>query len=225
LLNARPLRPISISAKLSDYPPSAEKITWKLQISSVEQGDYVTILTALPSLSQTPYATSQILSTYSRVKDALSFTPTTPFSLKEGAIVLSLAIGFGATPTEEKYLFDTRTPVTLLNGIALKVEATGELTLLVANGTTTSSITSASVPAWTSGAVTEIVAEWDSNTTSPLRRISFEGTTVAEDTSTALPTGLDALTISNIQLGTDANATKHIDSEFIRVVCLKRPRA
>ncbi len=222
LFNARPVKPFSISTSLSDYPPSTEKITWKLQIGSVEQGDFVTLITSLPSMAQTPFATSQILSTVSRVKDNLSYSPDVAFDLEEGAAVLSLAIGFDVAPTEEKYIFDSRTPTTLLNGASLKVEATGELTFLIADDTSTVSVTSASAPPWVSGAISDVVVEWSS--AQPLMRITFDGTIVVEDTTTALPTGLDAITVSSVQLGSDADVTKHIDSEFIRAVFLKRPR-
>ncbi len=223
LFNARPLKPFSISAKISDYPPTVAKITWRLEIGSVEQGDFVTVRTALPSLSQTPFATSQILSEGSRVKDNLSFAPNIPFALEEGAAVLNMAIGFDDAPTEEKYIFDSRSPTTLLDGAALKVEATGELTLLISNGVSTTSVTSATIPAWISGTVSEIVAEWSDS--EPLMRITFDGNIIAEDMVTSLPTGLDAITMSIIQLGSNADVTKHIDSEFIRAVFLKRPRA
>ncbi len=104
MVNARPVRPFSLSAKLSDYPPTTEKITWKLHLGSVEQGDFVTLITALPSMAQTPFATSQVLSDKSRVKDNLSFAPDVPFALEEGAAVISMAIGFQGAPTEEKYI-------------------------------------------------------------------------------------------------------------------------
>jgi hypothetical protein len=223
MFNARPVRPFSISAKLSDYPPTTEKITWKLQLGSVEQGDFVTLITSVPSLSQTPFATSQITVEGSRVKDNLSFAPDVPFALEEGAAVISMAIGFQGTPTEEKYIFDSRSPGTLLNGCALKVEPTGELTFLISDDTTTKSLTSATVPAWSSGAVSEVVAEWSD--TAPLMRITFDGQIIATDTSTALPANLGGVTTALVQLGSDANATKHIDSEFIRFTFLKRARS
>ena len=222
MFNARPVRPFSLSAKLSDYPPTTEKITWKLQLGSVEQGDFVTLITSLPSLSQTPFATSQVITDGSRIKDNLSFAPDVPFALEEGAAVISMAIGFQGTPTEEKYIFDSRTPGTLLNGCALRVEPTGELTFLISDDTTTTSVTSATVPAWVSGAVSEVVAEWSD--TAPLMRIQFDGVIMANDTSTALPANLGGVTTPVIQLGSDADVTKHIDSEFIRAVFLKRPR-
>ena len=222
MFNARPVRPFSISAKLSDYPPTTEKITWRLQLGSVEQGDFVTLITALPSMAQTPFATSQVLSDESRVKDNLSFAPDVPFELEEGAVVVSMAIGFQGTPTEEKYIFDSRTPSTLLNGCALKVEATGELTFLIKDDTTETSLTTATVPAWVSGAVSEVVVEWDR--VAPLMRITFDGTVVAEDTTSPLPVNLPDATMSVIHLGSDANVANHIDSEFIRAVFLKRPR-
>lgn len=228
LFNARPVKPFSISANaawagdVSDYPESTEKITWKLQLGSVEQGDFVTLITALPSLSQTPFATSQVLSDGSRVKDNLSFAPDVPFALEEGAAVISMAIGFQGAPTEEKYIFDTRSPGTLLNGSALKVEDDGRLTFLISDDITTTSITSATAPAWVSGAISEVVAEWSN--TAPLMRISFDGQIIATDVSTALPANLTGVTTPVIQLGSDSDVTKHIDSEFIRAVFLKRPR-
>ncbi len=222
MFNARPVKPFSISAKLSDYPPTTEKITWRLQLGSVEQGDFVTLITSLPSLSQTPFATSQILSDGSRVKDNLSFAPDVPFALEEGAVVISMAIGFQGTPTEEKYIFDSRTPGTLLNGCALKVEADGKLTFLIKDDTTTTFVTSVTAPAWTSGAVSEVVAEWSD--TAPLMRITFDGEIIATDISTALPANLSGVTTPVVQLGSDANVANHIDSEFIRAVFLKRPR-
>jgi hypothetical protein len=134
-----------------------------------------------------------------------------------------MAIGFQGTPTEEKYIFDTRTPGTLLNGCALRVDANGELTFLISDDTTTTSVTSTgTVPAWTSGAVSEVVAEWSD--ARPLMRITFDGVIVANDTSTALPANLSGVTTPVVQLGSDADVTKHIDSEFIRAVFLKRPR-
>jgi hypothetical protein len=233
MFNARPVKPFSISAnpewgsppttgEYSDYPESTAKITWRLQLGSVEQGDFVTLITSLPSLSQTQFATSQILSAGSRVKDNLSFAPDVPFALEEGATVISMAVGFQDAPTEEKYIFDSRTPGTLKNGCALKVESTGELTFLIWDDTTESKVTSATVPAWTSGAVSEVVAEWSD--TAPLMRITFDGQVIAEDTSTALPTNLSGVTTPVVQLGSDANVANHIDSEFIRAVFLKRPR-
>ncbi len=223
MFNARPVRPFSISAKISDYPPTTEKITWRLQLGSVEQGDFVTLITALPSLTQTPFATSQVLSDGSRIKDNLSYAPDVPFALEEGAAVISMAIGFQGTPTEEKYIFDSRTPGTLLNGSALKVEADGRLTFLITDDTgSTASVTSATAPAWTSGAVSEVVAEWSSS--APLMRISFDGQIIVTDTTTPLPTGLIDKTVSVVQLGSDSNVANHIDSEFIRAVFLKRPR-
>ncbi len=222
MFNARPVRPFSISAKLSDYPPTTEKITWRLQLGSVEQGDFVTLITALPSLTQTPFATSQVLSDESRVKDNLSFAPDVPFELEEGAVVISMAIGFQGAPTEEKYIFDNRTPGTLLNGCALKVEATGELTFLIKDDTAEVSLTTATVPAWISGAISEVVVEWSS--AAPLMRISFDGQIIATS-STALPVNLAGITIPVVHLGSDSDATKQIDSEFIRAVFLKRPRS
>ena len=222
MFNARPVRPFSISAKLSDYPPTTEKITWRLQLGSVEQGDFVTLITALPSLTQTPFATSQVLSGKSRVKDNLSFAPDVPLDLEEGAVVISMAIGFQGTPTEEKYIYDSRSPGTLLNGSALRVEPTGELTFLISDDTTTASLTTSTAPAWVSGAISEVVVEWSS--AAPLMRISFDGQIIATDTSTALPTGLVGTTTSVVQLGSDANINSNIDSEFIRAVFLKRPR-
>jgi hypothetical protein len=104
----------------------------------------------------------------------------------------------------------------------LRVEPTGELTFLISDDTTTTSVTSATVPAWVSGAVSEVVAEWSD--TAPLMRIQFDGVIMANDTSTALPANLGGVTTPVIQLGSDADVTKHIDSEFIRAVFLKRPR-
>ncbi len=222
MFNARPVRPFSLSAKLSDYPPTTEKITWRLQLSSVEQGDFITLITALPSMTQTPFATSQVLSGESRVKDNLSFAPDVPFDLEEGAVVVSMAIGFQGTPTEEKYIYDSRSPGTLLNGSALKVEADGRLTFLISDDTTTASLTTASAPAWVSGAISEVVVEWSNS--SPLMRISFDGMIIATDTSTALPENLAGITTPSVQLGSDANVVNHIDSEFLRAVFMKRPR-
>jgi hypothetical protein len=143
--------------------------------------------------------------------------------LEEGAAVISMAIGFQGTPTEEKYIYDSRSPGTLVNGTALKVEADGRLTFLITDSTgATESVTSATAPAWTSGAISEVVAEWSN--TAPLMRISFDGTIIATDTSTALPSGLVDSTVSVVQLGSDSDVANHIDSEFIRAVFLKRPR-
>lgn len=222
LFNARPLKPFSIQASVSEYPPTTEKITWRLQIGSVEQGDFVTIRTAVPSLTQTPFATSQVLSGQTRSKDNLSFSPTEPFSLLEGAAVLSMAIGFDVAPTEVKYIFDTRNPTSVDRGVALRVEADGNLTLLIQDDLTTSSLSTTTAPAWISGEIAEVVAEW--SITTPLLRISFNGTTVAEDTSTVLPVNLANFNISTIQLGSDVSIANHIDSEFIRAVFLKNPR-
>jgi len=222
LFNARPLKPFSVEAAVADYPPTTEKVTWKLQIGSVEQGDFVTIRTAVPSLAQTPFATSQILSEAIRTKDNLSFSPTTPYDLTTGAAVVSMAIGFDVAPTETKYIFDTRDPSSLDKGVALRVEPDGNLTLLIQDDTTTTSLSTTVAPAWVSGAITEIVAEW--SLTSPLLRISFNGATVAEDTSSALPMNLANFNISTIQLGSDVSIGSHIDSEFIRAVFLKAPR-
>jgi hypothetical protein len=67
-----------------------------------------------------------------------------------------------------------------------------------------------------------VVAEWSD--TAPLMRITFDGVVMANDISTALPTNLAGVTVPVVQLGSDADVTKHIDSEFIRAVFLKRPR-
>ncbi len=225
MFNARPVRPFSISASpygVSNYPPSTEKVTWRLQLGSVEQGDFVTLITALPSLTQTPFATSQVLSDGSRVKDNLSYAPDVPFALEEGAVVISMAIGFQGTPTEEKYIYDSRSPGTLLNGTALRVDATGTLTFLIADDTTTMLLTTSTIPNWVSGAISEVVVEWSN--TAPLMQITLDGEILETDDTTPLPVNLEGVTTSVVQLGSDADVTKHIDSEFIRTVFLKRPR-
>ncbi len=222
LFNARPLRPFSISAQPSEYPPTTEKFTWRLEISSVDQGDFITIRTAVPSVTYTPFATSQVLEEQTRVTDNLSYAPATPFDLIEGAAVFNLAIGFDGTPIEEKYIFDTRDSATLDKGVALRVNADGTMTLLVQDDTTTASVVSTIIPAWISGKVSEVVAEWSNAT--PLMRISVDGTIVIEDTTTALPANLEDFNISSIQLGADASVMGNLDSEFIRAVFLKRPR-
>ena len=127
-------------------------------------------------------------------------------------------------PTEEKYIFDGRTPITLIEGVAVKVESDGQLTFLISNTTTTATLVTTTAPAWVSGAITEIVAEWRSGT-NPLMRLSVDGTVVAEDLVTVLPTGLTDLTMSTIAFGSDANVAKQIDSEFLRTTWLKRPRS
>jgi hypothetical protein len=222
LFNARPLLPFHIDAKVSEYPPTTEKVTWKLEIGSVDQGDYVTIRTSVPSMTQTPFAGSQILSDLSRTEDNLNFAPSTPFELVEGAVVMSLAIGWDVAPTESKYLLDTRDSSSLDQGIALRVEADGNLTLLVQDSATTTSLATTTPPTWVFGAITEVVMEWSA--LAPLMRLSVDSAVVAEDTTTALPSGLEDLSISSVQLGSDAQANNHADSEYVRIVFLTRPR-
>jgi hypothetical protein len=222
LFNARPLIALSIEAQPSEYPTSTEKFTWRLEISSVDSGDYIQILTALPSVTYTPFATSQVLTSYTRTADDISFVPDTAFALGEGAAVFSLALSFTGAPTETKWIFDTRDSVNLNNGIALRVNANGTLTLLVQNATTTSSVTTPTATSWVAGTVVEVVAEWSSTT--PLMQISVGGTTLVTDTSTALPTGMALITASAIQLGANAQALEALDGEIIRATFLKRPR-
>ena len=221
LFNARPLAPFSIQAQPSEYPASTEKFTWRMEISSVNQGDYVTVRTALPSVTYTPFATSQVLSEQTRVIDNLSFVPDDPFTLFDGAAVFSLAIGFNGTPTEPKWVFDTRESAGLTSGVALLVNADGTLTMYVQNATETVSVSTPAAPAWISGKVSEIVAEW--RTTSSLLRISFDGVTLVEDVATALP-DMDGILANSIQLGANAQVSGSLDSEFVRAVFLKRPR-
>jgi hypothetical protein len=221
LFNARPLRPFSIEAQPSEYPATTEKFTWRLEIASVDQGDYITIRTAVPSVTYTPFATSQVLTGMTRVVDNLSYVPDTPFALEEGAALFNLAIGFQDAPTEVKYIFDTRDSATLNKGAALRVNADGSLTLLVQGAALTESLTSPSVD-WISGKVTEVVAEWSE--AGQLLRITVDGTVVAEDTAAVLPTDLEDFTISSIQLGADSQVQGNLDSEFIRAIFLKRPR-
>ena len=123
---------------------------------------------------------------------------------------------------EEKYIFDTRDSATLDKGVALRVNADGTMTLLVQDDTTTSSVVSTTIPAWVSGKVSEVVAEWSN--VRPLMRISVDGAIVIEDTTTALPDNLEDFNISSIQLGANALVMGNLDSEFIRAVFLKRPR-
>ena len=102
------------------------------------------------------------------------------------------------------------------------VNADGTMTLLVQDDTTTTSVTSTIIPEWISGQVFEVVAEWSNAT--PLMRISVDGDTVVEDTTTDLPANLENFDISSIQLGANALVMGNLDSEFIRAVFLKRPR-
>jgi hypothetical protein len=222
LFNARPLAPFSIQAQPSEFPASTEKFTWRLEIGSVNQGDYVTVRTALPSVTYTPFATSQVLSEQVRVSDNLSFVPDEPFTLLDGAAVFSLAIGFEGTPTEPKWVFDTRESVGLTSGVALLVNADGTLTLFVQNATETTSVSTPAAPAWVSGKVTEIVAEW--RTAPALLRISVDGTTLIEDAATALP-DMEGILATSLQLGADKQVSGSLDSEFVRAVFLKRPRS
>lgn len=221
LFNARPLKPFSIQAQPSEYPASTEKFTWRLEISSVNQGDYVTVRTALPSVTYTPFATSQVLSEQTRVIDNLSFAPDEAFTLLDGATVFNLAIGFNGMPTEPKYVFDTRESTGLTSGVALLVNADGTLTLSLQNATETVSVSTSASPLWVSGKVSEVVAEW--RTAPALLRISVDGDTLVEDTSTALPDMTDILATS-IQLGSNSQVQGSLDSEFVRAVFLKRPR-
>jgi hypothetical protein len=222
LFNARPLIALSIEAQPSEFPLSTEKFTWRLEITSVDPGDYIQILTALPSVTYTPFATSQVLTSYTRTADDISFVPETAFEMEEGAAVFSLALSFTGAPTETKWIFDTRDSVNLNNGVALRVNADGTLTLLVQNATTTSSVTTPTATAWVAGAVVEVVAEWSNAT--PLMQISVDGTTLVTDTSTALPTGMTLITAPVIQLGANAQALEALDGEIIRATFLKRPR-
>jgi hypothetical protein len=221
LFNARPLKPFSIQAQPSEYPASTEKFTWRLEIGSVDQGDYVTVLTSLPSVTYTPYATSSVLSEETRAIDNLSFAPSEPFTLEDGAAIFNLAIGFNGTPTEPKWVFDTRESVGLTSGVALLVNAGGTLTLFVQDATNTVSASTSTAPAWISGKVHEVVAEW--RTSPSLLRITVDGTTMVEDTTTALPDMTDILATS-IQLGADKQVQGSLDSEFVRAIFLKRPR-
>jgi hypothetical protein len=221
LFNARPLKPFSISAKPSEYPATTEKFTWRLEIASVSQGDYVTVITALPSVTYTPFATSQVLSGESRAIDSLSFTPDDPFTLEEGAVVLNNAIGFEVTPTETKWFFDTRESAGLTSGVALRVNADGTLTLFVQNSTETAYVSTSTAPSWVSGEVHEVVAEW--RTDPSLLRVSVDGVTLIENTTTALP-DMTGITATSIQMGSDSQVAGSLDSEFVRAVFLKRPR-
>jgi hypothetical protein len=222
LFNARPLTPFSIEAQPSEFPATTEKFTWRLEIGSVSQGDYVTILTAMPSVTYTPFATSQVLSSETRALDNLSFAPEVPFDLIEGAAVFSLAMGFNDAPTEQKWIFDTRDPINLASGVALGINADGTLTLRVQDATTTASAATPAAPAWASGVVTEVVAEWRSAPS--LLRIVVDGVTLIEDTASTLPDMAD-ITATSVQLGSDAQNQGSLDSEFIRAVFLKRPRS
>jgi hypothetical protein len=220
LFNARPLKPFSIEAQPSEIPATTEKFTWRLEIGSVNQGDFVTVRMAVPSVTYTPFATSQVVSTETRVTDSLSFAPDEAFSMEDGAAVFNLAIGFEGAPTEPKWIFDTRESLT--SGVALGVNADGTLTLYVQNATDpVVSASTSSAPAWISGKVHEVVAEW--RTTPSLLRITVDGVTLEEDVSTALP-DMDGILASSIQLGSDAQVAGSLDSEFVRAVFLKRPR-
>ena len=221
LFNARPLKPFSIQAQPFEYPASTEKFTWRLEIGSVNQGDFVTVRMAVPSVTYTPFATSQVVSGETRVTDSLSFAPDEAFTLVEGAAVFNLAIGFEALPTEPKWIFDTRESVGLTSGVALLVNADGTLTLFVQNATETVPASTSAAPAWISGKVHEVVAEW--RTAPALLRITVDGVTMVEDVSTALPDMTDILAAS-IQLGSDSQVSGSLDSEFVRAVFLKRPR-
>jgi hypothetical protein len=222
LFNARPLKPFSISAQPFEYPASTEKFTWRLEIGSVNQGDYVTVRLALPSVTYTPFATSQVVSEETRTTDSLSFAPDEAFTLEDGAAVFNLAIGFEGLPTEPKWVFDTRESVGLTSGVALLVNADGTLTLLVQNATEMVSASTSVAPAWISGNVHEVVAEW--RTAPALLRITVDGDTLIEDVSTALP-DMEGILASSIQLGSDSQVSGSLDSEFVRAVFLKRPRA
>jgi len=219
LFNARPLKPFSIQAQPSEYPATTEKFSWRLEIGSVNQGDYVTVRLAVPSISHTPFATSQVLTDEIRATDNLSFAPDVPFDMVEGAAVFSLAIGFEATPTEPKWVFDTRDPITLVNGVALKVNVDGTLTLLVQDAATTGTITTPTPTSWVSGKITEVVAEWSSS----LLRISVDGVTLIEDLAATVP-DMTGITATSVQLGADSNVSGSLDSEFVRATFLKRPR-
>ncbi|RKZ78371.1 MAG: hypothetical protein DRQ35_06085, partial [Gammaproteobacteria bacterium] len=219
LFNARPLKPFSISAQPSQFPTSTEKFTWQLEISQVNQGDYITLLTSVPSVTYTPFATSQVITGETRAADNLSFVPEVPFDMVEGAAVFDLAIGFQGTPTEDKWVFDTRDPLTLINGVALKVNTDGTLTLLVQDDTTTGTIITPTPTSWVSGKVTEVVAEW-SNT---VLRISVDGVTLIEDLAATVP-DMTGITATSVQLGSNSDVSGSLDSEFIRAVFLKRPR-
>jgi hypothetical protein len=221
LFNARPLKPFSISAQPFEYPASTEKFTWRLEIGSVNQGDYVTVRLALPSVTYTPFATSQVISEETRVTDNLSFVPDEAFTLVDGAAVFNLAIGFEALPTEAKWIFDTRESVGLTSGVALLVNADGTLTLFVQNATETVSASTSAAPAWVSGQVSEVVAEW--RTSPALLRITVDGVTLVEDVATALP-DMEGILATSIQLGSDSQVAGSLDSEFVRAVFLKRPR-
>ena len=221
LFNARPLKPFSIEAQPSEFPTSTEKFTWRLEIGSVNQGDYVTVRLALPSVTFTPFATSQVVSGETRVTDSLSYAPDEAFPLVEGAAVFDLAIGFEGTPTEPKWIFDTRESVGLTSGVALGVNADGTLTLYVQNATDpVVSASTSSAPAWESGKVHEVVAEW--RTTPALLRITVDGVILVED-ETVLP-DMTNVTATSIQLGANKQISGSLDSEFLRAVFLKRPR-
>jgi hypothetical protein len=175
---------------------------------------------ALPSVTYTPFATSQVISEETRVIDNLSFAPDEPFALIDGAAVFNLAIGFEGMPTEPKWIYDSRDPAGT-SGVALLVNADGTLTLYVQNATETASVSTSAAPEWISGKVTEVVAEW--RTSPSLLRISVDGVTMVEDVATALPDMTDILATS-IQLGASSTVTGSLDSEFVRAVFLKRPR-
>ncbi len=222
LFNARPLKPFSVQAFVSDYPPTTEKVTWRLEIGSVDQGDILTVRTALPSLLQLPFATSAVLSGNTRAKDNLSFAPTEAYPLAQGAAVVGMAVGWDDAPTEIRYILDSRDPASLDKGVSLRVETDGNLTLSVHGDVATATLSTTTPPTWVSGAITELVAEW--RTTPSLLRLTVDGTVVAEDTSTALPTDVGTLEITSIQIGSDVAIANHADSEFIRTVFLKVPR-
>jgi hypothetical protein len=218
LFNARPLKPFSISVQPSQIPTSTEKFTWSLEISEVNQGDFITLLTSVPSVTYTPFATSQVLTDEVRATDNLSFAPTVPFDLVEGAAVFSLAIGFQGTPPEDKWIFDTRAPIALDNGVSLKVNADGRLELLVDNGAGSGSVTTTDPIPWVSGKVTEVVAEWNST----LLSISVDGVVLPSAGTGAVD--MTGITATNVQLGSNSDILGSMDSEFIRAVFLKRPR-
>ena len=221
LFNARPLKPFSIQAQPFEFPASTEKFTWRLEIGQVNQGDYVTVRMAVPSVTYTPFATSQVVSGETRVTDSLSFAPDEAFTMEDGAAVFNLAIGFEGTPTEPKWIFDTRESVGLTSGVALLVNADGTLTLFVQNATDTVSASTSAAPGWISGKVHEVVAEW--RTAPALLRITVDGVTLVEDVSTALP-DMEGILAASIQLGSDSQVAGSLDSEFVRAVFLKRPR-
>jgi hypothetical protein len=83
------------------------------------------------------------------------------------------------------------------------------------------SATTSSAPAWISGKVCEVVAEW--RTAPALLRITVDGVTLVEDVATALP-DMEGILATSIQLGSDSQVAGSLDSEFVRAVFLKRPR-